>query len=513
MAGISINLAGDFSALDDLRTRAAATAASVKDAFGSNIGKALFGGIAVAGAAAFAGVVAGVKSAIDAGGELNDMMARTGAAGEGLVVMQRAFENAGMAASQVPAALNKMQKALAGVNEEGEPTATVFGKLGLSIAELTALDPVAAFQKIQESISSIADPATRTAMAMQVFGKSGGEMLAVMTDATAFEQAAEQVGALGKTLSDNAAALDAVGDAFGSLDTKLQQIGVQVAVALLPQLTELGDWMSKTDFSAVGTGIGAIAASVTSLGDALAWVADNSGLQAFANATIGLESTRTALKMDDEKQVFKVPTEAEWQKNAAAGRQRRRASALGAADEIFGAILPKFDPKAAASEEAAAEKAKKEAAAQQGSRAAAGEEYNLEMKILAARLSGDTAAIDAAERRKQIQVEILRLTRAGFDPDAARRPATQKVDAEREAKATEEIRHDIQGQLKEVQSKQFGLKFESTLGAVASMQRIGGGGGATSSGLDYQRQAADLQREGNDLIRQLIALNRPLMDD
>jgi hypothetical protein len=178
------------------------------DAFG----KRAKTGAAVGGAAVFAGVTAAVKSAIDAGGELNDMMTRTGASGEGLFVMQKAFENAGIAASQVPAALNKMQKSLVGGNDG-------FDKLGLSIAGLMDMDATDAFRSIAENIADVEDPSQRAAIAMEIFGKSGASLLALMNDGGAFSQAEEQVGSLGKTLAENAGRLDAVGDSLGQINT------------------------------------------------------------------------------------------------------------------------------------------------------------------------------------------------------------------------------------------------------------------------------------------------------
>lgn len=221
-------------------------------AFGKKIA-GIGAGFAVAlPAAAFAGLAVSMKSAIDAGGALSDMMARTGAEGEGLFVMQRAFENAGIAADKVPGVLNKMQKALAGVNEEGERVQTrVFSDLGLSIESLRDMDAGAAFRKISESIAQVEDPAKRAALAMEIFGRSGAELLVVMTDAAAFDTAAQQVGGLGKTLADNAAALDKVSDAMQLFQTKAMQIGAEVAVELLPALESFADWANEVDLGGV----------------------------------------------------------------------------------------------------------------------------------------------------------------------------------------------------------------------------------------------------------------------
>lgn len=224
--------------------------------FGSSALK--LGGGAVA--AGIGGIGVAIAKAVDQGGELADMMARTGAAGEGLVVAQRAFENAGIAADSLPQALNKMQKSLA-------TNADAFGELGLSVDSLKAADPVAAFEAIAGAISSIQDPAARTKAAMDIFGKSGGQLLAVFTDSQAFELARQQVGGLGKTLADNASQLDAVGDAFGSLETKVTQLGAGVAVGLLPKLTEWADQLNNVDLSEFGNSLGVVAGNLGNVGE------------------------------------------------------------------------------------------------------------------------------------------------------------------------------------------------------------------------------------------------------
>jgi hypothetical protein len=217
-------------------------------AFGKKIIKIGAGLAAALPAAAFAGLAASMKSAIDAGGKLSDMMARTGADGEQLFIMQRAFENAGMSGDKVAETLNKMQKALAGVNEEGVRVQTrVFDDLGLDPDELRKMDAALAFQKISESISKIPDAAKKVALAREIFGRSGGELLVMMNDGKAFEVASKQVGGLGKALSENAEKFDKISDSMGTLGVKAQQIGAEMAAELLPALESIADAMNAID--------------------------------------------------------------------------------------------------------------------------------------------------------------------------------------------------------------------------------------------------------------------------
>jgi len=236
MAGISITLGGNFAKLDELKSKARAAAGSVKGSF-AGVGKALsLGGVGLSAGAVFAGIGAAMKTAIDAGGELNDMMARTGAKGRDLVILQQMFKNAGMEAGQVPQSLNKMQKALAGVNEDGEQTANAFNKIGLNIHDLQQMDAVGAFRAIGEKIAGIESPAQRTAAAMEIFGRSGGELLAVMTDGSAWQAARDQVGTYGDKLAGSAERFDAIGDSVANLQNLFKSFGVTIANQVAPAL-------------------------------------------------------------------------------------------------------------------------------------------------------------------------------------------------------------------------------------------------------------------------------------
>jgi hypothetical protein len=474
MAGISINLAGNFGKLDELKDKAHKTAASIKSAFGSTAAKAMFAGIATAGTAAFAGVVAAMKSAIDAGGELSDMMARTGAAGKGLMVLQQAFSNAGIAAGQVPAVLNKMQKALAGVNEEGDRVTTrVFDDLGLSIDALQSMDPAEAFRKIGEAISQFESPAKRAAIAMEIFGRSGGELLVLMQDSRAFSTAEQQIGGLANTLATNADSFDAVSDSLQLLGVKYKQLGAEVALSLLPQLTAFSQWANEVDLSQVGSEIGMLAEHVVTLSIALAQtVKQLPGMAALAKhlETIAKNNPAPGIALPTPDVVI----------GADGIARRTQDTGAAAADQVFGEVFAEADKDPFAEPDVPKEQRDK-----------AIKEWEGEL---------------AENRAHQDRVRAIE------DEDAARKKAI--ADAKR--KAAEDAKAAIQdvlaGKVNTAQGKLDALGYQSSIGALGSLQRVGGGGGAVSSGLDYARQAADLQREANGYLRQLIEISRRDID-
>ena len=201
-------------------------------------------GLAAAVAAALA---ATVKTAIAAGGELSDMMARTGADGRNLVILGQAFENVGSSSDKVAPALNKMQKALSGVNEDGQDTTSAFAALGLEVSTLKALDPVQAFRAVGTAINQIQDPAGRAAAAMGIFGKSGGELLSVFTDTAAWQNARDQVGTLGDSLAENAGKFDEIGDKMAGFEILIKKIGVSIAEGAVPALSKLAEMIQAVN--------------------------------------------------------------------------------------------------------------------------------------------------------------------------------------------------------------------------------------------------------------------------
>lgn len=170
MSGIQVSIGADFAALQQIQSRFEKAAAKIRDGFSQRIGQRAFDGILSATRA----LPNLIKSAVDAGSRLSDEMARTGAAGEGLVILRRAFENAGMAGDDVARILGVMQKSIAGLNEESKPTAAA-KKEALLVA-----------QRIQQGLQHVTDmtPSDRDAYAVakQMPAESGIPLVAAIED-------------------------------------------------------------------------------------------------------------------------------------------------------------------------------------------------------------------------------------------------------------------------------------------------------------------------------------------
>lgn len=225
--------------------------ADAKAGIGSMVASPVFKGLAAA--AAVAGVaIAGMYKAMQAGGELVDLSAQTGIAIDKLAVLQESFTQAGLAASDIQPVVSKLQKAIAGMGQDG---ASAITKFGISIADLQGLSPDEQLKAIGDRIMGIEDPARRAAASMEIFGKSGAKMLSLFTSG-GMEEIARKVGTQAQLLKQNAGVFDSVTDNIGMAGNKMQGFFVGMASRVVPQLADAIDRLAQIDLAPIGESIG-----------------------------------------------------------------------------------------------------------------------------------------------------------------------------------------------------------------------------------------------------------------
>jgi hypothetical protein len=212
-------------------------------------------GAALSGAA-FTGLAVGVKGALALGDSLANLSARTGAPIKDLMLLQEAFKQADIGAEGVGPAINKMQKALTGVNEQGEPTNKMFGQLGLKIEDLKKKSPAQQFEQIGKAIMQLADPADRAAASMAIFGRSGGELMQVFSNPQAMQEAGKALGGQAEIMAKNAATFGRVSDQLEQVGTKLMGFFAGVTESVLPALESAGNFIASLDLAPIGKRLG-----------------------------------------------------------------------------------------------------------------------------------------------------------------------------------------------------------------------------------------------------------------
>ena len=207
-----------------------------------------------------AGVTAGIKKALDMGGNLSDLSARTGASVRDLMTLRQAFEDAGIGADSAGMAINQMQRALSGISASGDKSEKLFKALGLDLEALRGMGAAQQFQTIGTAIAGLASPAERTAAAMAIFGRSGGELNQLFADPTALAAAAKTLGGLPDVMERNAALFDQLGDGIGHIKTKVSGLFAGLSEGIAPALDLLRQGVESLDLVGVGQKIGNVVA-------------------------------------------------------------------------------------------------------------------------------------------------------------------------------------------------------------------------------------------------------------
>ena len=206
-----------------------------------------------AATAAAAAVVAGFGQAIDLGGELTDLSSRTGETAGNLLVLQRAFENTGVNADKVGPSLNKLQKFMAEAAAGGAEQTATLNALGISMSDLAGKTPTEQMQILASKIGSISDPAERARAAMDVFGKSGGELLPLLNNFSGeLEGAKGQLGSLPDVMNRSARTLDDLGDNLAAIGSKTMEFAAGFIEAALPALNAFTSALSGIDAAGWG---------------------------------------------------------------------------------------------------------------------------------------------------------------------------------------------------------------------------------------------------------------------
>ena len=195
------------------------------------------------------------SEAIQLGDDLVDLNAQTGVAIDKLMELQLAFDLNGMKAEQVQPVLAKMQRLIAEAGSGSADAAAKFQIMGIAIDEIQGLNADEQLMKIGEAISKIENPAQRSAVAMDIFGKSGAKLLSVFA-AGGMDEVRRMLGNQSALLLQNAGVFGRASDILGLTGNKIRGFFVGIASEIVPQLMEVLDKSAQLDFSQIGVAAG-----------------------------------------------------------------------------------------------------------------------------------------------------------------------------------------------------------------------------------------------------------------
>ena len=255
---VKVKIGADTAGLQDGLNKASGN----MRAFAKSAGAAVAKGIAAIGVAA-AGAGVALLAFARAQGDVIDANMKTarslGLTHNQFAAMAQVAGEAGVQTGQLSAMLGIMQR---NIIELGKGTATqadAFGRLGLSMQDMAGKSPADQFALIAEKLDQVEDPATRTATAMDLLGKSGRGAINMLENySQKVQDAAAYQEKFGLAVSDvDASNIEAANDAMGRVYEAVKGVGRMIASYLAPLVWHVADMflsakMDAEDFGEFG---------------------------------------------------------------------------------------------------------------------------------------------------------------------------------------------------------------------------------------------------------------------
>lgn len=249
-------------------------------AFGASV-TALGAKVTAVGAGVLTPLLASTRVFASVGDNVQKMALRTGLSTEALSELGFAAEQSGSDLSTLEKGIKTMQRS---INDAGRGLSTAndaLTDLGLTFAQLSGLSPEEQFKLIADRVSGIDDPTKKAAVAMQLFGRAGQQLIPLLDlGAKGMEDLQSQARDLGLTISQvDADAAAELTDSMNMFKRAARAGAFAVGSALAPALNKMIKTMTRLVVSvstwvkenkAVVVSVAKIAAIVTGIGIAIA---------------------------------------------------------------------------------------------------------------------------------------------------------------------------------------------------------------------------------------------------
>lgn len=212
---------------------------------------------AVGFAAAFTvgGVVSSIKATIKAMDDARDSAQAMGISVTTLSEWSYAAEMSGSNAETLSAGVRGLSKTMEEMSGKGNKATKALERFGVEAAD----DVDTALTKIAEGVSKMPDGFEKTALALDIFGKSGAKLIPLLNEgAEGVQKLKDEAAALGLVLDDTTSkAAQQFGDDLDKIAAKAEGAAIQLARGLLPALSDIAEeWARVNRGTTVFTEIG-----------------------------------------------------------------------------------------------------------------------------------------------------------------------------------------------------------------------------------------------------------------
>jgi lambda family phage tail tape measure protein len=187
-------------------------------------------GLLAGAAAAFAGLAAvqQFRNFVSAAAAMDDLAEKTGASVEKLSALAGVAKISGVSIDVVENSLTRLAKGLAGADEESKGAGNALAALGLKAEELKKLDTADALKRVADELNKYKDGAGKTALAIDLLGKSGAQALPYLKDLAETEKL------VGKLTAEQAAQAENLEKNMVRLSATTTGAWKEFAAAVLP---------------------------------------------------------------------------------------------------------------------------------------------------------------------------------------------------------------------------------------------------------------------------------------
>ena len=185
---------------------------------------------------------------IEQAAKFQDLAEETGGSAEGLASLAVAAKTAGVDMESVAAASIKLTKNLTGVDDESKAAGAALSALGLSISDFQKLNPEERIDALTKAFAGFADGTGKTAVAVDLFGKSGAEQLKL------FKALEEQGGRNVILTAEQIKQADDFADRQAKVRAELGLYASALATQALPAITAFTGALTDTIKEILGVG-------------------------------------------------------------------------------------------------------------------------------------------------------------------------------------------------------------------------------------------------------------------
>ena len=325
---------------------------------------------------------------------------KTGASVEGLSALAKVAKISGTELDTVETGVVRLQKALAGADEESKGAGHAIAAIGLSVEDLKKLGPDAQFKSIADALAQFADDGSKAAWAQDALGKSGAQLLPMLKDL------AEQQKLQGSLTAEQADAAQQLEQAWRKVNAEGGAWAKQIALDMIPTLASLMDFLNLTKMGIyqIGSSIAVVANDIRTFAQVAA-IAIGAGFTEEGQAKIGslLDQRRNFVAAANEETESRLSKHTSLRdridKTLAGGNKETRQSL------DYTSRIPK------------AEKSSSARGGGKGGSGAAGsvKDYDTILAERVARAIEQTDIIKAAELARTLE-KLDQLAAAGLDP-------------------------------------------------------------------------------------------------